>query len=58
MLCPKCNYELKIYDCYDTETWNYFYTKRVVGDCPVCGKVFQWEINYRFLNEGSLMECN
>lgn len=58
MLCPKCNCELEIDGCYDIWIDDEFYTEKVVGGCPNCGKVFQWEINYKFFNESDLMECN
>lgn len=57
MLCPRCNCELEVDECFDTFTDDEFHTERVVGGCPICGKVFQWDINYKFFNEDELVEC-
>ena len=57
MKCPKCDYELEIDDCYDTETCDDWFVERIVGHCPICDKDYQWERNYKFYNEDELVEC-
>ena len=41
MKCPKCNYELEVFDMYDTEHYGEWYVEQFVGGCPICGKEYQ-----------------
>ena len=58
MKCPKCNCALEVFDMYDTEHNDEWCVEQFVGGCPICGKEYQWNRNFKFFNEDELMECN
>lgn len=58
MKCPHCEVELKIYDRYDIEFGRDEVTECYLGECPECGREFEWEKCYKFYEEKNLVECH
>ena len=53
--CTNCNEEVIEMDCYDHSMYDDVVITKHVGECPICGKEFQWVCEYK-LNKISNVE--
>lgn len=58
MTCPYCHQPLERIDVFDSEYAPYYIKDFVSGECPRCGKEFQWEVSYVYNGHSNFHEIS